>query len=56
MLKVEIGKFSINLNKRTKKRKCYINRLVYNSRIFAFLLVKVDADHLEVFKLLLELV
>ena len=55
-MEVGIEKFGINLNKRTKKGKYYINRLVYNPKIFAFLLVKVDADCLEVLKLLLKLV
>ena len=56
MLKVKTGKFNINLNKKTKKGKCYINRLVYNPKIFVFLLIKVDANCLEVLRLLFKLV
>ena len=55
-LEVGTGKFGMNLNKRTKKGKCYANRLARNPKIFAFLSAKVDADCLEVLRLSLELV
>ena len=55
-MEVGTGKFGINLNKKTKKGKYYVNRLIYNPKIFIFLLVKVNANYLEVLKLLLKLV
>jgi hypothetical protein len=56
-LEIGTGKFGMNLNLRgLKKGECYANRLARNPRIFAFLLAKVDADRLEVLRLLLELV